>query len=123
MLKPGRYNGLVVYQGATFDVTFTWRQPVVSPATVGTPVDLSGYTARMQIRQSVASTDTLLELTTEDGGITLGGTDGTITLAIDAADTAAVTWTSGVWDLEMVIGDSVTRLLYGRIKVSKEVTR
>ena len=123
MLTPGRYNGLVIYQGTTFDVTFTWRQPIVSPATVGTPVDLTGYTARMQVRSSIASDEVLLELTTENGGITLGDVAGTIALHLDATDTAALEFTSGVWDLELVSADVVTRLLGGRLKVSKEVTR
>lgn len=123
MLTPGRYDGLVIYQGATFDVTFTWRQTAVPPALLGLPVDLTGYTARMQARVAIASTDTLIDLTTENGKLILGGMDGTVRLLLSDVETAALTWSRGVWDLELDSGGDVTRLLYGRIRVSKEVTR
>ncbi len=67
---------------------------------------------------------TLADLTTENGGITLGGASGTVDLYLSDAATAAMGWESGVWDLEIVhpSGD-VTRLAEGSIGVSKEVTR
>lgn len=89
-----------------------------------TPIDLTGYTARMQIRSDVDSDTVLVSLTTENGGITLGGTDGTVTLLISATATAALTWDEGVYDLELVSSGGVaTRLVSGRIAVSDEVTR
>jgi hypothetical protein len=88
------------------------------------PVDLTGYTARMQIRETVDDEDVVLELTTENGGITLGGTNGQITLLIDADDTAALTVDKAVYDLELIDGSGiVTRLVSGEITVTKEVTR
>lgn len=88
------------------------------------PINLTGYTARMQIRSSVESETVLVNLTTENGGITLGGTGGTVQLLITAVATAAITWTSGVYDLELVSGSGiVTRLVSGRINVTQEVTR
>ncbi|CAM5591887.1 hypothetical protein [Rhodanobacter lindaniclasticus] len=87
------------------------------------PVDLGGYTARMQVRASVAAADVLLELTTENGGITLDS-DGTVTLQASATATAAMAWTRGVYDLELVDGGGVvTRLAAGSVEVSREVTR
>jgi hypothetical protein len=87
-------------------------------------VDLTGYTARMQIRASVAATNTLLELTTENGGIVLDPTTGKVTLTATAVQTAAMTFTSGVYDLELVDATgAVTRLAEGSVAVSREVTR
>ena len=45
-------------------------------------------------------------------------------IAITATATAAITWTTGVYDLEIVFpsGD-VRRLVYGTVTVSPEVTR
>lgn len=109
---------LSIEQGATFRKLFTW--------TAGTPavtVDLTGCTARMQLRSELASSAPLVTLTTENGGITLGGTAGTIELLISATSTAAFTWTSAVFDLEIVNAGVVTRLLYGTVSVSQEVTR
>lgn len=48
-----------------------------------------------------------------------------VTLNISAADTTLMTFTTGVYDLEMVSGATpavVTALLSGRVTVSKEVT-
>lgn len=87
-----------------------------------TPVDLTGYTARMDIKDKVGGT-VLHSLTTEDGGIVLDNSAKTITLLISATDTAAFTWTRGVYDLEMVSsGGVVSALLSGSITVKKEVT-
>lgn len=87
-----------------------------------TPVDLSGCTARMQIKDKVGGT-VLKSLTTENGGITLDNTLKTITINISAADAAAFTWTKAVYDLEMVsTGGVVTALLEGTVKVTPEVT-
>lgn len=105
-----------ILQGETWTRTLTWKVD-------GTAVDLTGYTARMQVRQKVTSADTLLSLTSASG-ITLGGSAGTITLSVSAVDTAAMTWREGVYDLELVSGGGeVTRLIEGRITVSPEVTR
>ena len=114
---PGRYN-FTIYQGATFDRTWTWT-------TDGTPVDLTGCTARMQVRKT-ASDPILFEATTENGFLTLGSptpSDGTITLSMTADDTMDQTWTSGQYDLEIVFPSTeVTRLLMGRVKVSANIT-
>lgn len=88
------------------------------------PIDLTDYTARMQIRADIDSTAALLSLTTENGGITLGDEDGTITLYIAADVTEEIDWDCAVYDLELVTDDDiVTRLLQGRITISKETTR
>lgn len=88
------------------------------------PLDLTGYTARMQVRQSVGSEQILLELTTEDGGIAIDAATGTITLQVSATDSAAFTWRAGVYDLELIdTGGAVTRLASGAVTVCPEVTR
>lgn len=105
-----------ILQGETWTRTLTWK---IS----GALVDLTGYTARMQVRRKVTSDSTLLSLTS-GSGITLGGSAGTITLSVSATDTAAMTWREGKYDLELVASDgTVTRLLEGRITVDPEVTR
>lgn len=87
------------------------------------PVDLSGYTARMQIRSKVTSEDVLLELTTENGGIILNNTLKTITVLITPIQTAALTFSSAVYSLEMEKAGEVTQLIAGNITLIKEVTR
>lgn len=118
MQAPG-WLDLVGYQGASFDYSLTWQ-------TGGTPVDLSGYSARMQVRETVDSTAVVLSLTAGTG-ITLGGTAGTIFLEASAATMAAIDAQASnqfVYDLELVSGAGyVTRLLEGTFTVSPEVTR
>ena len=117
MTTPAKLK-FTIYQGATFRKRLKWTAPS------GTPVDLTGCTARMQVRSEVASPDALLELTTVNGGIVLGGALGTIDLYVSDEDTGAIAWDGGVWDLEIVHpGGEVTRLAQGSVSVSPEVTR
>lgn len=110
---------LVIEQGATFRKTLTWKAGTPSVA-----VDLTGCTARMHIRSEIASPTPLVTLTTENGGITLGGVAGTIVLLIAATATAAFAWEAGVYDLEIILANGdVRRLVYGPVSVSPEVTR
>ena len=90
-----------------------------------TPYTLTGYTARMYVRTSEEATgDALIELTTENGGITLNNTTKTITLLVTAAATAALDFLSGVYDLEMIASTGeVSGILKGSITVEGEVTR
>lgn len=112
------YN-ITVYQGATFRLPITWKT-----GETPTAVNLTGYTARMQIRSTVTSPTDLLELTTENGGIALGGAAGTIEILIEAADTAGQAWRTGVYDLELIAGSGdVRRLLEGTATLVPEVTR
>lgn len=71
MTTPAKLK-LTIYQGATFRKRLTWTAPG------GTPVDLTGCTARMQVRAEVGSPTVLLSLTTVNGGITLGGALGAV---------------------------------------------
>ncbi len=119
---PAHKFKLEIDQGATYDKTLTWR--VGSKAATAVPVDLTGCKARAQIRAEIDSVEVLLELTTENERIQLGGPDGTIRILIDAATTAAITWDSGVYDLEVEFADgTVVRRMAGGVSVSKEVTR
>jgi hypothetical protein len=108
---------ILIEQGATFSQLVTYKDN-------GVAVNLTGYTARMQVRATLESASTLVELTTANSRIALGGTAGTITLTISATDTAALTAGRGVYDLELVSGSGiVTRLLQGVATISRNVTR
>lgn len=87
-------------------------------------IDLTGYTARMQVRTKLETATTLLELTTENSGIVLDNTKKTISINISATDTAALTWLTGVYSLELISSTGiVTTLINGNVSVKKEVTR
>ena len=88
-----------------------------------TPVDMTGFTARMSIKDKIGGA-VLLSLTTANSGIAIDNASKTISLYISATDTEAITtWTKGVYDLELVSsGGVVTALLAGKVSVVKEVT-
>ncbi len=89
-----------------------------------TPIDLTGYTARMQIKAKLADATNILELTTENGGIAVNNTDKTTTVTLTAAQTTALTFKSAVYSLEMVAsGGQVTEVMSGSVTLDKEVTR
>lgn len=119
-MVAGAYD-IVADQGATFNQTLTYRD------SAGALVDLTGYTARMQVRYGYDDPNAVIDLTTANGGITLGGAAGTIALLITAAVMSAI----GVpgesrifrYDLELVSGSVVTRLLAGKFTVTREITR
>ena len=105
---------LVCKQGSTFTRTITWSQD-------GIPVNVTGYTAAMQVRSSYTSPTAVVSLTNGDG-ISLGGTAGTIEITISAVDTAGIPAGNYVYDLELTSGGTVTRLLEGQFIVTPEVT-
>ena len=108
---------ILIEQGATYSQLVTYKES-------GVAVNLTGYTARMQVRSTLESATSVVELTTANGRIALGGAAGTITLTISATDTAALTAGRGVYDLELVSGSGiVTRLLQGVATISRNVTR
>jgi len=110
----GTYN-IICDQGATLQRQITWKD------SAGAPINLSTYSARMQVRPTTDSTTLTLELTTANGRLTLGGAAGTIDILVLAS---AMTMTGEfVYDLELVTGTTVTRLLQGYFNVRPEVTR
>ena len=121
----GVYN-LCINQGATFVRTFIWNVGTCCCGTVGSapgPVDLTGYTAMMQIRAYVNPTAPLYY--DASSHLTLGPPNpiGEIGLSIPASDTETFTWWSGFYDLLLTDSSgNVTRLLQGTVTVAPGVT-
>lgn len=120
MLVPIKKE-LTIYQGSTFRKKWS-----LTNKETGEPIDLSGYTGRMQIREKLKDEDFIIELTTENGMISIEQTaeETQLSLYISPEDTAAMSILKGVFDLELVdtMGD-VYRLLQGTVVISREVTR
>jgi hypothetical protein len=114
-MTPGRYN-IKVYQGSTFSLAPQWKID-------GTYVNVTGYTAAMSVKNSPTSVSTIIELTSVNGRITVGTTDGKFTLNLSAAETTALVAGNYVYDLEVTSpGGTVTRLLEGGFIVYEGVT-
>lgn len=111
------YN-ITVEQGATF------VQPIIWKDDDGNVINLTGATAKMQVRQYAGATTVLFEASTANGKLAILGDLGQITLTITAAESSAFTWLFGKYDLEVTTaGGSVYRLLRGNITISSEVTK
>ena len=126
-MAAGKYS-FTVEQGST-----TSFQVVYKDAN-GTPVNLAGYQARMQIRETKDSATVICNLSSSldaDGtGLNLSGSAGTLPLSsgsigvyISAASSSGFNFDTAYYDLELVTGITVTRLLQGSVKLDKEVTR
>ena len=116
----GIYN-LAIFQSATFTFSCQWLEAgCCAVGSTEVPVDLTGYTAELQIRPYVLSTTLLFDASSD---VALGTTTGTINIIIPPTVTAGFTWASGVYDLLMTSPTGVaTRLLSGTVTVSPGVS-
>lgn len=116
-MTAGTYD-FTLEQGSTFTRDFIYKDAN------GAVVNLSGYTARMQIRQFKESEEKLIEATTANGKLVISGTLGQISLTILPSDTNSVKFAQGVYDLEIESpGGVVTRIIQGVVTFDKQVTR
>lgn len=115
---------LHIYQGQTF------RDRLRITDGDGVLIDLSALSARMQVRTSIEAPLALIELSTEDGRITLAA-DGILTFNLTADETTALGAGSfdtqqWVYDLEIItpaVTPIVDRILSGVVVFYPEVTR
>ena len=122
-MAAGIYN-FTIEQGTTFTRTFNYKD------SNGDPIDLHEVQElRMQIRENIDSPNPV-----EGGSFALnsgfttsipvgGNVSSSFTLVIPAVTSSAYTFDRAVYDVELVINNITTRLLQGKIKLSKEVTR
>lgn len=112
-----QYN-FIADQGATF------RRGLIKKDSYGRTVPLTGYTVRMQIRETYESENTLFNLTVGSGHITIQASKGVITITIPDEEMTDVYPREYVYDIELVYPTGeVERLLMGTFTVRNEVTR
>ena len=131
-MAAGRYS-FIIEQGATFQLELQYKDANQ------TPIDLTNYSGRMQIRPNAASSTVYLTLSSSlesDGtGLNFSGsnnstppTSGSIGIYI-ASCTSSMLSFDGVayYDLELYSGSApcpfTIRLLEGQVQLSKEITR
>ena len=111
------YN-TVIDQGADWYITFYYDNPD------GSPVNISGYTAALQMRTSPLAKTTVLSLSTGGNGIQINGPQGRIDVHATNVQTSAITNGKYSYDLEITSPQNVvTRLVQGTIEVSPQTTR
>lgn len=103
---------LMVDQGSTFSTTLNLTDDD------GDPVNLTGFTAAGQIRKHYSSSNSV------SFNITLGGANGTVTLALTSNASANIISGRYVYDVEVTdASGTVTRLFEGIVTVTPQVTR
>lgn len=100
--------------GGDYDLRLLWEDDL------NAPIDLSDFTARMKIKEMYKPTN-FVDCTNY---LTTKGASGTIDLHIPASVTANITFSVGIYDLE-VFNDSgnVYKLLRGKVYIIQEVTK
>ena len=114
MQNPATYN-ITAYQGATFKLNMTYKID-------NTAVNLTGYTAAMQVRETPSAPEAIISITSGTG-ITLGGTAGTVEINIPASTMGSANAGNYQYDLELNSGGEIVRLLQGKFQIVAEVTR
>ena len=114
-MKPGRFNYAFV-QGDTFTSKPAWKVN-------NSYVNVTGYTARMDVKIAPTSLSTIVELSSSNGRITVGNTDGVFTLSLSSAETAVLPVGNYIYDLEVTSpGGDVYTLLSGGFTVNPQVS-
>ena len=113
----GKLN-LIIEQGAEFERTWVYKDENDDP------VDLTGYTAQMQIRLTQDEASPIYD-SDDNNDITITALTGTLDLVIPTADTTTMTFDRALWSVELTITATgkVIRLLEGWVDLSKQVVK
>ena len=127
-MAAGKYNFLVE-QGSQHEVTFRYK------LSDGSYQNLDNYRVRMSVKNHLTDTDFVYQASTsstDDAGhsqhfsIVTPQSDaenrGKFVLTIPTSVTTDFDFNQGVYDLELVEGEVVTRLLEGKFRVSPQVS-
>jgi hypothetical protein len=109
-------HNVIIDQGAD------WRVDVIYKDPAGVPINLSNYTAQLQLRTSYDAASAALNLTSSSG-ITITANAGRLAIHATATQTNALVAGDYVYDLEINLSGFITRLIQGRAIVRPQVTR
>jgi hypothetical protein len=116
MIAPAAYS-FDIYQGATFSKTMQLLDANDDPLVT------TGWTARCQAREGKEAEQATITFGTTSGTTISINSTGLITVTATAAATAGLKAQTLVYDIEVVDGATVHRVLEGEIRISREVTR
>ena len=125
---PSQYNfqnvSVASATASNFTVTNSATGVYISGGIAYAPVNLTSYTAELQIRSLPSSPDAVLTLSTSNGGIAITALTGTIACHATAAQTTLIDEGTYYYDIEITsLSGIVTRVAQGQVIVSAEVTR
>lgn len=108
---------LVIMNNSAFQASVEFKEEEI-------PLDLTGYTFRMQCRPSHRSSTVYFELdSSSNGGIVVTPSVGRIQLNIPASVTATFDFLDGVYDVVGEKSGTVIRAMEGNVYVNFGVTR
>lgn len=113
---------------ATYDILVeanaTFRLLMTLKDSGGTPLDLSGWEPRLQVRPSVESIDVLMDCRPTNGRLVMqDAAAGKILLHLDEAETARLDFSGAFYDLLIIGPIDAIRIMQGKFNVSPAVTR
>jgi hypothetical protein len=104
---------LTYTRGGTLTQAFVWRNPD------RTPIDLTGAAASMTVWRSANEAEVLATLNTETGGVTLGGTEGTVSVSVPATTTSR--WSGTVYYRIMITRDGGNTEPFAQGRINQNV--
>lgn len=116
---------LSINQGESYTQVMSYREKTDEQQceSEAAPVDIRGWTAKMQIRRAIGQ-PVVIELTETDGIEIEPEPNGVFTIALTKAQTMLLTAESYMYDLFFTRPDNTTeKVLYGSIIVNKAVTQ
>ena len=125
---PPAYNlqnvTVATASATTFTVTNGATGIYISGGIATAPVNVTGYSAELQLRSLPSDPTAVLSLSTADGEITVTGASGEFAVHATAAQTTNIDEGTYYYDIEITSGTGiVTRLAQGQVVVTPEVTR
>lgn len=125
---PSQYNfqnvAVATSSGTAFTITNPATGTYISGGLATSAVNVTGYTAKLQLRSLPSDPTAALTLTSAAGEISVGGVNGQFDVHATAVQTAAIDEGTYYYDIEITSGSGiVTRLAQGQVIVTPEVTR
>lgn len=112
-LRPAQYN-VKIWRNDSWAQTFALLADT-------TPIDLSGSTILIQVRPTPSSASVVLELTTDDSSIGIGGVDNNQITLNKIVDVAAGTY---VYDMNVTFpSGEVKTYLWGNFIVTEDISK
>lgn len=106
-----------LFCGCTYQYQFAFTDD-----DTGAAIDLSAYSAEMNIESLYPLKDTLLELSSAGGELVISGAAGRVTLLIAAEATEEFEDCDAVWDLVLRSASHIWCPIGGTIKIRRPVT-
>lgn len=108
---------LEIEQGIPYEMIFVVKN------SDGSLKNLSGFSARMQMRVTYSSTVSL-DATTANSKLIIDTLNSTCKISLSESDTQSLTYSSYVYDIELLdTSNKPLRLVMGKVTISPEVTK